>query len=79
MIQIIKWIKHHSLEIFGGFLILILTAMILIGIFALGLCLMKLNEYGMDYKVTTYTDKDTEQEYLIIKTDDGVAITPRLK
>ena len=79
MIQIIKWIKYHSLDIFCGFLIFIMAAMILMGILTLGLCLMELNDSEVNYKVTTYTDKDTEQEYLIIKTDDGVAITPRLK
>lgn len=31
------------------------------------------------YTVETYTDKDTEQEYLIVISENGVSITPRLK
>ena len=30
------------------------------------------------YTVNTYTDKETEQEYLIVISEHGVSITPRL-
>ena len=55
-------------------LIVIASIIVIIGA-AIGISMIAPPE---PYKVETYIDKDNNQEYLIFRDNDGIAVTPRL-
>ena len=55
-------------------LAVIFSVLVVIGL-AIGISMIAPQE---PYKVETYTDPDNNQEYLIFRDNDGLAVTPRL-